>query len=314
MKNDARERQPTGGRGAAAEALARLALDHAVEAIVVCDEHGGVVRANQAALRLCDGNPLLRPFADAFPLRAGAGGALSLARVLQGESLSEGDAALDRSGQPFALHVTAGPILEGHRVLGCVVVLTDISKCKQEVVSLVASEIRYRRLFESARDGILILDAETGIIVDVNPYLIELLGFTRAEVVDKRLWELGTFNDSRVSEAKFRELQQAGYARYDDMALETSVGGRAEVEFVSNVYLVNGQRVIQCNVRDVSERKRAEALAAKHLEELERWQDVMLGREDRVQELKREVNDLCRGAGVAARYPSQDVDSALRTE
>jgi PAS domain S-box-containing protein len=314
MNNDSPERQLTGERGVAAEALARVALDHAVEAIVVCDEHGEVVRANQAARRLCDGDPLLRPFTDAFPLRAGVRGALSLARVLQGEMLLEGDVALDRHGQPFALHVTASPIVEGHRVLGCVVILTDISDCKREVAGLVASEVRYRRLFESARDGILILDAETGIIVDVNPYLVELLGFTRAEVVDKRLWELGTFHDSRVSEAKFRELQEVGYVRYDDMALETSDGRRAEVEFISNVYLVNGVRVIQCNVRDVSERKRAEALIAKQLNELERWHDVTLGREDRVQELKREVNELCRGAGVAARYPSQNVDPAARTE
>ena len=178
------------------------------------------------------------------------------------------------------------------------------------MAELFASEIRYRRLFESARDGILILDAETGIIVDVNPYLIELLGFPRAEFVDKRIWELGTFKDDRVSEAKFRELQEMGYVRYDDMALETSDGRRAEVEFISNVYLVNGVRVIQCNVRDISERKRAEARIANQLNELERWQDVTLGREDRVRELKREVNDLCVAAGVAARYPSQGPDPA----
>ena len=51
--------------------------------------------------------------------------------------------------------------------------------------------------------------------------------------------------------------------------------------------------MIQCNIRDISDRKRADALTANQLDELERWQDVTLGREDRVQELKREVNDLC---------------------
>ncbi len=176
--------------------------------------------------------------------------------------------------------------------------------------ALVDSELRYRRLFEAARDGILILDAETGIVVDVNPFLIELLGMSRADILNKRIWELGPFKDDRVSEARFRELQQTGYTRYDDMALETGSGQLAEVEFISNVYLVNGMKVIQCNVRDNSERKRAEAAAASQLNELERWQEVTLGREDRVRELKREVNDLCRGAGVAERYPSQGLDPA----
>jgi PAS domain S-box-containing protein len=177
----------------------------------------------------------------------------------------------------------------------------------------VDSELRYRRLFEAARDGILILDAETGMVVDVNPFLIELLGISRVEFLSKRIWELGPFKDDRVSEARFRELQQTGYARYDNMTLETSDGKLAEVEFISNVYLVDGTRVIQCNVRDTSERRRTEAVAAKQLKELERWQEVTLGREDRVRELKREVNDLCRAAGVAERYSSQGLDPARRT-
>jgi PAS domain S-box-containing protein len=189
----------------------------------------------------------------------------------------------------------------------------DVPKGKRADAVLADSELRYRRLFEAARDGILILDAETGIVVDVNPYLIELLGISRAAFLNKRIWELGPFKDDRVSEARFRELQETGYVRYDDMALETRDGRLAEVEFISNVYLVDGTRVIQCNVRDTSERKRAEAAAAKQLKELERWQEVTLGREDRVRELKREVNDLCGAAGVAERYPSQGTDPARRT-
>jgi PAS domain S-box-containing protein len=185
---------------------------------------------------------------------------------------------------------------------------TNASERKRAGAALVASELKYRRLFEAARDGILILDADTGTVKDVNPFLIELLGLSRTEFLDKRIWELGPFKDERLSEAKFRELQENGYVRYDDLALETSDGRRADVEFVSNVYLVNGVRVLQCNVRDISERKRAEGLVKNGLDELERWQDVTLGREDRVRELKREVNDLCLRAGIATRYPSQHVD------
>ena len=177
-------------------------------------------------------------------------------------------------------------------------------KRREAEASLCASEVRYRRLFEAAKDGILILDAETGMVVDVNPFLIELLGYSREQLLGKKVWELGLFKDILASQDHFAELQQKEYVRYEDEPLETSDGRRVEVEFISNVYRVNDHKVIQCNVRDISERKRAGEKIRNQLEELQRWQDVMLGREDRVQELKREVNELCRRAGEAARYPS----------
>ncbi len=132
---------------------------------------------------------------------------------------------------------------------------------KEKVVAaefLRASEIQYRRLFEAARDGILILDAETGMVVDVNPFLVELLGVSREVFLGRNIWELGFFKDILANQAKFSELQQQGYVRYEDMALEGCDGKRHEVEFVSNVYLVNQKKVIQCNIRDISERKLTE--------------------------------------------------------
>jgi PAS domain S-box-containing protein len=131
--------------------------------------------------------------------------------------------------------------------------------------ALRASELRYRRLFESAKDGILILDAETGKIVDVNPYLTELLGYTYAEIRDKHVWDLGFLRDIVANHDNFRELSQKEYIRYSDKALETRAGQRIEVEFVSNAYLVDGRRVIQCNIRDMTESARAKAaLNASH--------------------------------------------------
>ena len=120
------------------------------------------------------------------------------------------------------------------------------------------SEIRYRRLFESARDGILILDAASRKITDVNPFMVELLGYSREEFIGKELWEIGLFEDKEASRAAFRELQENGYIRYEDLPLETKGGARREVEFISNVYPENEHQVIQCNIRDITERKRAE--------------------------------------------------------
>ncbi len=123
---------------------------------------------------------------------------------------------------------------------------------------LEASEIRYRRLFEAAKDGILILDAETGAIVDANPFLLDLLGYSQEELLGKHLWEIGLFKDIAESKIAFAELQAKEYVRYEDLPLKTSNGRKINVEFVSNIYRVDGQKVIQCNIRDISQRIKAE--------------------------------------------------------
>jgi PAS domain S-box-containing protein len=124
--------------------------------------------------------------------------------------------------------------------------------------TLRTSEIRYRRLFESARDGILILDAATLKITDVNPFMTELLGYSRKEFLGKELWQIGLFSDKKASQGAFRELQVKGYLRYEDLPLQSRAGKIRQVEFVSNVYDEDGHRVIQCNIRDITDRKHAE--------------------------------------------------------
>jgi len=121
--------------------------------------------------------------------------------------------------------------------------------------ALRSSEQSYRRLFEAAKDGILILEADTGRINDVNPFLIEMLGFSHAELAGTPIWELGPFRDIVSNKEKFNQLQQKGYVRYENLPLETKDGRKIAVEFVSNVYQAGDCNVIQCNVRDITERK-----------------------------------------------------------
>jgi PAS domain S-box-containing protein len=120
------------------------------------------------------------------------------------------------------------------------------------------SELSYRRLFEAARDGIMILEVQTGRITDVNPFLTELLGFTRDDVIGKTVGELSPFKDIESNQAMLQRLQQFGYVRYEDLPLETRDGRKIAVEFVSNVYEAGDEKVIQCNIRDITERKLAE--------------------------------------------------------
>ena len=127
------------------------------------------------------------------------------------------------------------------------------------------SEHRYRRLFEAAQDGILILNAITAQIVDVNPFLIKMLGYSREEFLGKKLWDVGSFKKVEVAKTAFNKLQDEHYIRYEDMPLETNDGRLISVEFVSNLYQVDGTSVIQCNIRDITTRKDAERKAEEGL-------------------------------------------------
>jgi hypothetical protein len=122
-------------------------------------------------------------------------------------------------------------------------------------MDLITYEIRYRSLFESAKYGILFLDAETGKIVDVNPFLMDLLGYNHDQFIEKSIWEIGIFKDIIDNQDKFIELKKNKYVRYNDLPLETKDGRIINVEFVSNVYLGDNQNVIQCNIRDITARK-----------------------------------------------------------
>ena len=146
----------------------------------------------------------------------------------------------------------------------------DITDRNQPQEALKVSETRYRRLFETAQDGILILDAETGQIADVNPFLKEMLGYSHKDFLGKKLWEIGPFKNIGASKAVFLELQNKGYVRFEDLPLETKDGREIAVEFVSNTYLVNHTKVIQCNIRDITRRKLIEEALEKVHNELER--------------------------------------------
>jgi PAS domain S-box-containing protein len=137
-------------------------------------------------------------------------------------------------------------------------VIEDITERRAEQAGIQISEIRYRRLFEAARDGILILDPQTRKITDANPFMSELLGYSHKQLVGKELWEIGLLKDEKANRSAFRELRKNHFIRYEDLPLQTKAGARHEVEFVSNLYQQNGHAVIQCNIRDITTRKRTE--------------------------------------------------------
>ena len=158
--------------------------------------------------------------------------------------------------------------------------IEDITERRRAEVALEDSELRYRRLFETAQDAILILDERQGKIFDANPFIKDMLGYSQGEIVGKELWQIGMFRDAEENKAAFRELQDKGYIRYENLPLKTKAGEQIEVEFVSNVYQVDHRKVIQCNIRDITERSRLERKThdqAEALAELHQRKDEFLG-------------------------------------
>jgi PAS domain S-box-containing protein len=179
----------------------------------------------------------------------------------------EVDHAFPRIGQKKVLLNARQFYREGKRTDRILLAFEDITDQKQTEEALKSSEKRYRRLFETAQDGILILNAETGEIDDVNPYMIDMLHYSHEEFLGKKLWEVSPFKDTVLNRAAFDELQDKGYIRYKDLPLETKEGKPIAVEFVSNVYKANGDKVIQCNIRNITERKlTGDALQTSHNE------------------------------------------------
>ena len=161
------------------------------------------------------------------------------------------------------------------------------------------SEFRYRRLFETAKDGIILLDADTGQITDVNPFLEDMLGYSHTELIGKSLWEIGPVKDIAASQDAMRHLQKEEYIRYENLPLETKAGQHIQVEFISNVYLVDGERVIQCNIRDVTARNRSEDALRKVNDELLASVAELKRRDEEMKSLIR-LNDLLQSCTIQA--------------
>ena len=141
---------------------------------------------------------------------------------------------------------------------GNLAVIRDVTERKQHEDKVLVSEIRYRRLFETAHDGVLILDPGSRKIIDANPFMTQMLGYSHDQLVGKELFEIGLLKDESASQEMVRNLKRTNHVRYEDLPLESREGRHQEVEVVANLYDENGSSVIQCNIRDITERKRNE--------------------------------------------------------
>ena len=122
-----------------------------------------------------------------------------------------------------------------------------------------AAEARFRRLFESARDGIVIVDKSSGEILDINPYAEQLFGYSRQELLGQRLWEIEAARDTPGLRAALEQTRDQQATRFADMSFKTRNGGAIQTEITGDVYCEEDRRAIQLNIRDVTERRRFES-------------------------------------------------------
>ncbi len=149
--------------------------------------------------------------------------------------------------------------------LECSTMVVDVTSRTLAQEQMRVSENRYRRLFEAAHDGVLIVDPATNRIIDANPFMTRLLSYSRDQLIGKELFEIGLLKDEAASQEMFRKLKKDHEVRYDNLPLESKTGRHKDVEVVANLYQEDGHQVIQCNIRDITIRKQAEEMSSQNL-------------------------------------------------
>jgi PAS domain S-box-containing protein len=166
--------------------------------------------------------------------------------------------------------------------------IEDITERKRLQEELRWSEERYRRAFETSRDALLLVHKTEGNILNSNASAQELLGYSLGEFLKKKLWEIGVTKDDKEFQETVSRLERDGVIHYEDTPLKTKEG----LNVNSEVFLVNKAKVLQCNIRNITERKKTEGALKEKMQDLERFSKFAVDRELKMEELEKKVKEL----------------------
>jgi len=143
--------------------------------------------------------------------------------------------------------------------VGLLGISRDITERKQAEETLRFSEEKYRELWEQIRDGIALADAETGILLDCNQALADLVGRTREELIGQHQSILHfPAGDNAIFTPSFEKHRTDPDGKMLEDVLITKAGETKVAEITATVITLQGKKVIQGIFRDITERKKAE--------------------------------------------------------
>ena len=166
--------------------------------------------------------------------------------------------------------------------------IEDITESKRLQKELRDSEDRYRRAFETSRDGLLLIHKTEGDILNSNESIQELLGYSHRELSIMKLWDVGVTKDHKNFHETLSRLEKDGVIHYEDVPVSTKKGLRINAE----VFLVDKAKVMQCNIRDITESKKIQDEIKEKMVDLERFSKFAVDRELKMEELEKKGKEM----------------------
>ncbi len=179
-----------------------------------------------------------------------------LSKIKLGEGIENYETVRQRKdGQNIYVSLTVSAVYDAEgRILGASTIARDITERKQMEKLLSDSEEQYRLLFETANDGILLIEKNDGEIVHINPSVEKMLGYSARESIGNKLQNIGLIIDNGDFQITMKKLNKEGILRYNDVPVKTKSGQH----IYTDTYLVDKAKFAQCNIRYITERKQAE--------------------------------------------------------
>jgi PAS domain S-box-containing protein len=179
-----------------------------------------------------------------------------LEKIKSGEGIKNYETVRQRKdGQDIYVSMTVSAIHDAEgRILGASIVARDITERNRLEHLLEESEMQYRLLFETANDGIVLLEKNEGKIVHVNPSVEKMLGYSAKESIGNKLQNVGLIIDNGDFQITMKNLNEKGILRYYDVPVKTKSGHH----IYADTYIVDKAKFAQCNIRDITERRKAE--------------------------------------------------------